>query len=193
MGVLSRGAGIVVAVVLAVVLAGPSGPVAAASRGRDLERALAGSAAAEGAAEIERAFRAATKSGVRERDALELVRDCAGAGFDAGQIARVLSLAAQLALEELPLEGFYDKVGEGIAKRMSPDRVVQAAERRALTLNRARGLVNAAVLAGAEIDDREETVADVAGALETGRDEDEVRGILREGGSSRDLRRRLFR
>ena len=171
-------------------------PCPAAGRDRALERTLGDGYAADEAGQIGRAFRAAVQGGVRERTASGLVESCVEGEFSAEQIVRVLSLAAQLALEDLPVDSFADKLEEGTAKGVPAERVLQAAEARALTLNQAKGAVNAAVLDGLEVRDRGELIGDVAGALEGGQDVAEVGRILRlardEGWSQRNIRRALF-
>lgn len=173
--------------------------VPAASRGgdRDLERVF-GRSTFRGpeVAQIALAFQVAVEAGVEKRDALRLVEDCAEGEFMAGQVVRVLTVAAQLALEDLPLEQIISKVREGVSKDMEPDRIVQAAELRALQLKRASNLFKEAVLSGASSRDREDLLPDLAEALSAGMDQEEVRKILREAGKNGDspgaIRRKLF-
>lgn len=187
-------------VVLAVVclLAGPfDGASAGESRNRALERVLAGGvfSAAEGA-RIQRSFASAVQAGVEEREALSIVESCVDGEFDVAQTQRVLSIAAQLALEHLPVESYLAKIEEGVSKRVSPERVVQAAERRGLALNKARLILNGLVLDGVSVEDRDELLPDLAAALEAGRPEREAREIVTEalqaGESLGAVRRRLF-
>jgi hypothetical protein len=108
----------------------------------------------------------------------------------------MLSIAAQLALEKLPVDGFVAKVEEGVSKRVSADRVVQVAERRALMLNKAKLILNALVLQGFKIDDRDELLPDLAAAFEAGRKPEEAQAILLEalksGERTGSIRRKLF-
>ena len=172
-------------------------PVASDSTSRALERVLAkGMFSADEGTRMQRAFSAARQAGVEERDALSLVETCVEGEFDASQSLRLLSIAAQLALEKLPVDGFIAKVEEGVSKRVSADRVVQVAERRALMLNKARLLLNSLVLEGFSVDDRDELLPDLAEALEAGRKPDEARAILsealRSGERTGAIRRKLF-
>jgi hypothetical protein len=172
-------------------------PVAGETKNRALERLVAkGMFSADEGARLQRAFASARQAGVEERDALSLVETCVEGEFDASQALRMLSIAAQLALEKLPVDGFIAKVEEGVSKRVSADRVVQVAERRALMLNKARLILNSLVLQGFSIDDRDELLPDLAAALEAGRSADSARAILSEalqsGERTGSIRRKLF-
>lgn len=172
-------------------------PAAGDTKNRALERLVAkGMFSAGEGARMQRSFAAAREAGVEERDALSLVETCIEGEFDASQAQRMLSIAAQLALEKLPVDGFIAKVEEGVSKRIDADRVVQAAERRALMLNKARLMLNSLVLQGFSIDDRDELLPDLAAALEAGRSPEEARAILAEalesGESIGSIRRKLF-
>jgi hypothetical protein len=182
---------------LALLAAFSAGTAGGATGNRALERALAkGRYGADEGARVQRSFAAALQAGVKERDALSLVEACVEGEFPAPQTQRMLSVAAQLALEGLPVEGFLDKVEEGVSKRVSPDLVSQAAERRALALNKSMQILNALVLQGFPIDDRDELLPDLAEALEAGRTPEEARAIvsdaLREGERPGAIRRKLF-
>lgn len=185
------GALITVALVAAVATA------SGASRNRALEKVLAGTTyGAADASRVQSAFAAALQAGVKEREALEFVEVCVSGRFDAAQLARVLSIAAQLRLERFPVDGVLTKIEEGVSKRVAPDRIVQAAERRGLMLARAKGIINALVLQGLEIDNRDELLPDLAAALEAGRSPEEARAILSKaleaGEGSGSIRRKLF-
>lgn len=190
--------GIALALVGSVLLAGAfTVPAAGETTHRALERIVAkGMFSATEGAKLQRAFAAARQAGVEERNALSLVETCVAGEFDASQTLRMLSIASQLALEKLPVDGFLAKVEEGVSKRVDADRVVQVAERRALMLNKAKLILNALVLQGFTIDDRDELLPDLAAALEAGRTADEARAILSEGLQSGDragsIRRKLF-
>jgi len=182
----------------AALLAGAfAGESAGESRNRALERLISqGMFNPDGGARIERSFASALRAGVRESDALALVEACVSGEFDAAQTQRVLSVAAQLALERLPVEGFLAKVEEGVSKGVAPDAIVQAAERRGLALNKARLILNSLVLEGVSVDDRDELLPDLAEALEAGRSPEEARVILsdalRDGERAGAIRRKLF-
>lgn len=174
-----------------------AGTAAGASRNRALERLLEkGMYSAADGRNIQRAFSAAEEADVDERDALSLVEVCIDGEFDAPQIQRVLAVAAQLALEGLPVEGYIAKIEEGVSKGVPADRVVQAAERRGLALNKAKLILNSMVLQGFSADDRDELLPDLAEALEAGRTPEDAAAILTEaleaGDSPGAIRRKLF-
>lgn len=174
-----------------------AGTASGESRNRSLERVIAkGMFSPDEGTRIQRAFAAAVQAGVREREVLSLVEACVSSEFEAPQVLRMLSVAAQLALEDLPVEGFISKIEEGGGKRASPERVVLAAERRALTLNKAKLIINGLVLQGLEIGDRDGLLTDLAAALEAGRAPGEAEAILAEalkaGERSGAIRRKLF-
>lgn len=180
----------------ALALAPTPAAIAADARIRGLEKVVDGRFGADDEAQIGKAFRAALQAGMAERRALSLVETCVEGGFEAPELARVLTLAAQLELQHLPAESFVAKIEEGVSKRVPAERVLQAAERRALMLNRAQALLNAVVLEGFDLDDREELVPDIAEALEAGRPADEIRRVLAEAAGAGDgigeIRRKLF-
>ena len=163
---------------------------------RGADRGEARDAAGDAAARVEQAEEAAERAGVERRDVRDLLDLCERGEFDAAQTVRVLSLAAQLALEGLPVESFTDKIGEGVSKHADPDRILHAAERRALLLNQAKAILNGVLLDGAPVRDREELIPDVAAALEAGRPAGEVRDGLAAGftagESTGEIRRRIF-
>jgi len=176
-----------------------SSPVPAASRGgnRDLEKIFKnGSFAGAEAAQITRAFKVAVDAGVEDRDALALVESGADGEFAADQVVRILTVAAQLALENLPTEMYLSKVKEGVSKRMEPARIVQAAESRALMLKQASNLFKQAVLDGISPRDRDELLPDIAEALASGMDQAKIREIFleaaKDGDSPGAIRRKLF-
>jgi hypothetical protein len=145
---------------------------------------------------IDRALKAADRAGFPERDAERLVEVCLEGEFPAAEVVRVLSLATQLTLQNLPTESFVAKIAEGVAKRVSPEKVLAAAERRALLLNQAQNLLNGILLEGSPVRDREELIPDVAEALEDGRSAGELRELLtssfKEGEGIREIRQKIF-
>lgn len=190
----------VVVLVLALVAGlGAAVQVPAAPRGanRDLERVLERSSFLEpDVAQIGRAFRVALDAGVAEREALALVESCVGGEFRAEQVVRVLTIAAQLTLENVPPGLFISKVREGVAKRVEAGRIVQAAEQRALALKQATNILKQLALEGLSASDRAELLPDVAEALASGMDQGRIReivgGAAREGDSPGAIRRKLF-
>ena len=176
---------------------GFSGMAEGDARGRALEKLLEKQGVAEeDRGQIARAVRSAVTAGIPERDATGLVEDCVEGKFEASQVVRVLSLAAQLALGGLPLESYTAKIEEGLAKRVDPDRIVQVAERRALMLNQAKRILDGLLLDGSPVRNREELIPDVAEALEAGRPAGEIQRILTaafaEGAGIGEIRRKFF-
>jgi hypothetical protein len=172
-------------------------PAGAETVNRALERVLAkGRISADDGARVQRSYAAALQAGVEHREALSLAEACVKGEFDTPQTLRMLSLAAQLALEGLPVKGFIAKVEEGVSKRVDADRVAQAAERRALMLNKSKQILNGLVLEGFSVDDRDELLPDLAEALEAGRAPEEARAILsdalRDGERPGAIRQKLF-
>lgn len=186
------------ALALAALMAAPVGlPAAPKNANRALERVYEkGSYSAKDARAITQAFDVATDAGLPERDALRLVESCAGGEFSAEQIARILTLAAQIALDRLPREPFVSKVLEGVAKGVDPGLVVKAAERRARETRQALNLVRGLALEGVSVRDRDELIPDIAEALAAGVDEGRIREIVTEAAEAGEdigtIRRKLF-
>jgi hypothetical protein len=173
------------------------GTAAGQSRRRGADKAAASrEAPADEGDRVDKAEEAAERAGVSRRDLSELKELCERGDFTAAQTVRILTLAAQLALEELPVESFAAKIGEGVSKGVEPAKIVQVAEKRALMLNRAKSILNGAILDGAPVRDREELIPDVAEALETGQTMEEIRRILKgsfeEGDSIGEIRRKII-
>lgn len=184
-------------VVAVLVSWGFSGMAEGDARSRSLERILEkGGVAAAERGQIQRAVGAAVRAGIPDREAEGLVEECLEGGFSTANVARVLSLLTQLALERLPLESFTAKIEEGIAKRVDPDRVVQVAERRALMLNTAKRILDGILLDGTPVRDRDELIPAVASALEAGQPAEQIRQRLKEsfdeGDSIGEIRRMFF-
>jgi hypothetical protein len=165
---------------------------------RDLEKLLEKeSISAPASKGILRAYQSALRVDIEGRDIFPLVESCLEEGFSASAIERVLSVAIQLQLSGLPLESYIDKVREGIAKRVPANRILQVAERTALSLKRAGNLLNQIVIAGHDVEDRDDLLPAVAEALEAGKKEGEIREIIVRGLEAGDrtsrIRRALFR
>lgn len=184
--------------VLALFLSASGGTAWGKGSLRDLDRLLAGEeVGAVDGKRITAAYRSALKVGIEGDTLFPLVRSSVRAGFSTLHLERILSLAMQLQLSGLPLDDFVDKVREGVAKGADPEKVVKAAERKALALKKAENLINQILLAGYEIDDSEELLPAVAEALESGTKEKKIRLVitsgLEKGDSTGRIRRRLFR
>ena len=148
---------------------------------------------------IDRSYGVVLKAGGEKKEVLSLIESCLEGGFKGGQIARVLTLLAQLELSDLPVESFLSKIHEGVAKRVPAPKVLAAAERQALTLKKAENLLNALVIQGHDIedDDQEELIPAIAEALYSGKSIEKVRDILTssldKGENLRKVRRKLLR
>lgn len=170
-----------------------------ASRSRDLERAFDRYDAADAVrSAVEKAFDIALKAGVDRREAVSLVEAALEGGFSPQAVARLLSLAGQLQVGGLPVESFVSKVEEGVAKRVPTEKIMRAAEERALTLKKADTILNGLVLKGLlEARDREKLLPDLVTALESGRNERDAAGLLNSllesGESINTIRRKLLR
>jgi hypothetical protein len=189
---------VVFALVAGLLLLSGGGPAWGRGGLSDLEKLLEENVVSPQATEgILRVYQSALRVDIKGRDIFPLVESCLEEEFSASAIERVLSVAIQLQLSGLPLESYIDKVREGIAKRVSADRILQVAERTALSLKRAGNLLNQIVVAGHDVDDRDELLPAVAEALEAGKREEEIRKVivrgLEEGDSTGRIRRALFR
>ena len=170
----------------------------AASRYRKLDRVLADTAFTDAQkASISRAYGSVVGAGGDRREALDLVKACLEGEFQARQVVRILSLTAQLELAGLPAEEFVHKVKEGVAKGIEGKKILEVAERRALSLRKATNLLNRLILDGYEIDDRELLLTAVAEALEEGKKEKQLRERiirgLEKGESARRIGRAIYR
>jgi hypothetical protein len=189
---------IVFALVAGLLLFSGGGPAWGRGGLTDVEKILKESSIGQPAGErILRAYQSALNVDIDGRDIFPLVESCLEKEFSAAAIERVLSVAIRLKLSGLPLESYIDKVREGIAKRVPADRILQVAERQALSLKRAGNLLNQIVVAGHDVEDRDELLPAVAEALEAGKEEGEIRKIivrgLENGDSTSRIRRALFR
>ncbi|MDB4285440.1 hypothetical protein N9903_00860 [bacterium] len=148
---------------------------------------------------IDRSYGVVLKAGGEKKEVLSLIENCLEGGFTGGQIARVLTLLAQLELSDLPAESFLSKIHEGVAKRVPVPKILAAAEQEALNLKKAENLLNALVLRGHDIedDDQEDLIPAIAEALYSGKSLEEVRDILTssldKGENLRKVRRKLLR
>ena len=193
----SRAFPALVAALLFVIFAGVS---TASSRYRELDRLLEKEdISASHRVQIDRSYGAVLKAGGDKRDTLSLIEGCLEGGFGGPQIARVLTLLAQLELSDLPVESYSSKIHEGMAKRVPVRKILAAAERQGLMLKKAENILNTLVLEGydIEVDDQEALMPTVAEALYSGKTLREVRDILTSSldgeENLRKIRRKLLR
>jgi len=170
----------------------------AASRHRKLDRALAKSDFTDTQKDsVSRAFGSVLGAGGDRREALDLVKICLEGEFGARLVVRILSLMAQLELAGLPATEFTHKVKEGVTKGVESEKILEVAEKTALSLRKAANLLNRIILSGYEIEDREALLTAVAEALESGKKEKRIRERiiqgLEKGESARHIGRAIYR
>src|SRR5438105_3789618 len=71
----------------------------------------------------------AVRLGLAEGEVAELVQRGVDRGFPAGELTRLLEVVTEAKRHDLPLGPVLDKVKEGLAKRVPPERIVNAASR----------------------------------------------------------------
>jgi uncharacterized protein (DUF2267 family) len=124
----------------------------------------------------------AVRRGVAEGEVAELVRRGVGRGLEAGELARLLEVVAEAKRDDLPVGPVLDKVKEGLAKRVPPERIVSAASRISRDLATARDLIRQAEREGVRVEKarkREKAIEAVADALGRGVPPSEVAKLSR--------------
>jgi hypothetical protein len=133
--------------------------------------------------------RDAVRAGVSEDDVAELVQRGVSRGVQAGELAGLLEIVAEAKRHDLPVEPVLDKVKEGLAKRVPPERIVSAASRISRDLAAARDLIQQAERAGVRVEKaraRRKAMEAVADALGQGVPIQELEKLARQiAGSSR--------
>ncbi len=104
----------------------------------------------------------AVQAGVTERDVADLVQRGVGRNVHAPDLVRLLDVVTQAKQQELPTGPVLDKVREGLAKHVPPDRIASVAARLSGTLATSRDLVRRAERDGVRV----ETPAERAQAIE---------------------------
>lgn len=111
----------------------------------------------------------AVRAGVAETDVADLIQRGVGGRVQAPDLVHLLDVVTQAKRQELPAGPVLDKVKEGLAKRVPPDRIASVASRLSGTLATSRDLVRRAerdglrVAAAAERERAIEAVADALG------------------------------
>jgi len=121
--------------------------------------------------------------GLAEGEVAELVRRGVDRGFPAGELTRLLEVVTEAKRHDLPVGPVLDKVKEGLAKRVPPERIVNAASRMSSELATARDLIRQAEREGvrvAKARQREKAIEAVAEALGQGVPPSEVAKLSRK-------------
>jgi hypothetical protein len=131
----------------------------------------------------------AVRAGVPDGDVAELVQRGVGQGVQAGELARLLEVVAEVKRHDLPVGPVLDKMKEGLAKRVPAERIVGAASRIWGELAIARDLIRQAEREGVRVEKarkREKAIEAVADALGRGVPPSEVAKLSRHvAGSGR--------
>ena len=94
----------------------------------------------------------AVRLGLSEGDVAELIRRGVRRGLQAGDLAPLLEVVAEVKRQDLPVGPVLDKVKEGLAKRVPPERIVTAASRISRELATARDLIRQAEREGVRVE-----------------------------------------
>lgn len=135
---------------------------------------------ASDARDIARNYRAVVAIGAEPNRVESLVDGALSAGFDADELVRCLDLISAAGLNGLPHESLLAKLAEGVAKRADADDVVDAIERRALSLKRARQLLSSVIYDLNGEDGIGVLIQTVASAIDRGISERDIVALLKE-------------
>src|SRR5437879_1251821 len=130
---------------------------------------------------------AAVRLGLSEGDVAELIRRGVRRGLQAGDLAPLLEVVAEVKRQDLPVGPVLDKVKEGLAKGVPPERIGTAASRISRELATARDLIRQAEREGVRVEKartREKAIKAVADALGRGVPPREVEKLSRHVASS---------
>ena len=182
--------GIVLLIVLGVATAGRQAAAQQPAQQGELSRALERSnLSAESKARVRSKADALVGVGVAERDVADVIRQGAVRGVPASELIRLLDVVGQTKRRGLPASPVADKIKEGLAKGVPPERIESVASRIGGDLASARDIVRRAEQAGVRVGapaDRERAVEAVADVLGRGVPPDDVESLAhRMGGSSR--------
>src|SRR6266446_1389212 len=113
----------------------------------------------------------AVRAGVAERDVADLVQRGVRRNIQASDLVRLLDVVTQAKRQELPTGPVLDKMREGLAKQVPPDRIVTVAARVSGTLATSRDLVRRAERDGVRVEaptERVQAIEAIADALGRG-------------------------
>lgn len=111
---------------------------------------------------VENAAQSARDAGVPAEDVAVIVARSLQRGVDSGTVARFLDAAAACGRQGLPVRPVVDRIEQGLAKNVSPDRIAAAVDRLAKNLGQARPFVDDAIRSGVRQRDPAEALAAVA-------------------------------
>jgi uncharacterized protein (DUF2267 family) len=126
-------------------------------------------------------------AGVAERDVADVIRQGTIRGVQTPELIRLLDVVAEAKRRGLPPGPVVDKIKEGLAKRVPPERIASVASRITGDLAGARDLVSRAEQAGVRVEapgDRERAVEAVADVLGRGVPPSEVEELAGRIGRS---------
>ncbi|HMC82509.1 MAG TPA: hypothetical protein VKL61_04685 [Candidatus Polarisedimenticolia bacterium] len=182
------------ALILGISLSGWAIAEETASRGELLSRTLETADLSSEAKALVRAKAVETiRVGIPESEVAGLVQRGVGRGVEAGELGRLLEVVAEAKRQGLPVGPVLDKVKEGLAKRVPPERIVSVASRISEELVTSRDLIRQAERDGVRVKkarERERAIEAVADALGRGISPGEVQELSRhvsrrEGAMSR--------
>jgi hypothetical protein len=140
--------------------------------------------------EIVRAWRGAVNVGINGKRLEGLIGQALSSGMDAKHVIRAVTLLSNTALNGLPVNPVLNKLSEGLAKRVDQDDLIDAIEKRALSLKQARQLLSVLIYEDKPLGDMEFVIVAVGSALERGVDERKIEEIFRKEGP--DLRKMVI-
>jgi len=180
--------GIVLLIALSVVTVGRQASAQQPAPPGELSRALERSnLSAESQARLRSKGGELVGVGVAESDVADVIRQGAVGGVRAPELIRLLEVVAETKRHGLPPGPVMDKIKEGLAKRVLPERIVTVASRIAGDLASARDLIRRAEQAGVRVEapgDRERAVEAVADVLGRGVPPSEVEELAGRIGAS---------
>lgn len=131
-----------------------------------------------------RSYRGAVNVGVDERRLEVIVLNALDSGMEIKYLDRAMVLTTNAVLDGLPAGPMLNKFSEGLAKRVDDDELVEALERRALSLKKARQILSVLIYEERPLGEIEFVIVAVASALERGVSAREVEKAFKEEGGN---------
>jgi hypothetical protein len=175
---------LLIALALGALLAGPA--AAQEQLSRTLEKA---NLSPEGKAVLRAKGAEVVRAGVGESEVVGLIQRGLARGVQPAELSRLLDVVAQAKRQDLPIGPVLDKVKEGVAKRIPPERIAAVASRLSGELATARDLVRRAERDGVRVEaagERERATEAVADALGKGVPVKEMENLSRQVARSRE-------
>jgi len=139
---------------------------------RDIQRSVeASSLSGEQKAALTQAAREAVETGVPHEDVAIIVTGGLSRGADVETVTRFLAVARDVQAQGLPVRPVLNKIEQGTAKGVPPERIIEVVGRVRANLVTAAGMVNEVAAQGLAVSVPEEkkgAVEALAGALERG-------------------------